>query len=69
MSYHNKNQGSNSRSLVLYQWDSGEIVKNLPLAKAGIIPHGAAETNSTRNHEVVDSIPGLAQQVKDLVLP
>ena len=28
--------------------------------------HGAAEMNLTRNHEVVDSIPGLAQRVKDL---
>ena len=26
-------------------------------------------TNPTRNHEVSGSIPGLAQQVKDLVLP
>ena len=26
-------------------------------------------TNPTRNHEVVGSIPGLAQRVKDLVLP
>ena len=29
---------------------------------------GAAETNLTRNHEVVSSIPGLAQWVKDPVL-
>ena len=30
---------------------------------------GAAETNPTRNHEVVGSIPGLDQWIKDLVLP
>ena len=31
--------------------------------------HGAAETHLSRNHEVVGSIPVLAQWVKDLLLP
>ena len=30
--------------------------------------HGSAEINLTRNHEVVGSIPDLAQWVKDLAL-
>ena len=29
---------------------------------------GTAETNPTRNHEVVGSIPGLVQWIKDLAL-
>ena len=35
----------------------------------GVPLHGAAETNLTKNQEVVGSIPGLDQWVKDLTLP
>ena len=42
----------------------------MPLTKSimGSSHHSTAETNPTRNHKVVGSIPGLDQWVKDLVL-
>ena len=50
----------NQRSYVI-----GFFFKRISL---GSSRHGAAETILTRNHEVVGSIPDLAQGVKDLVL-
>ena len=35
----------------------------------GSSSHGTAETNQTGKHEVAGLIPGLAQWVKNLVLP
>ena len=37
--------------------------------KNGSSHHGAVETTPTRNDEVAGLIPGLAQRVKDPVLP
>ena len=35
----------------------------------GVPCHGAMDRNSTRNHEVSGSIPGLTRWVKDPALP
>ena len=43
-----------------------DVTKNLEM---GSSHDGAAETNLTRNHELVGLILGLAQWVKDLALP
>ena len=48
-----------------------KIIQQLQLANMYIQSshHGSAEKNLTRNHEVVGLIPGLAQCIKDPVLP
>ena len=43
--------------------------KSLKKKSGGGSHRGAKETNLTRSQEVVGSIPGLAQWVRDLVLP
>ena len=44
------------------RWYNKKIETGVPVAAQWL-------TNPTRNHEVVGSIPGLAQWVNDLVLP
>ena len=46
-----------------------QIQINKKWRNMGVGHHGPAETNLTREHEVAVWIPGLAQRVKNLVLP
>ena len=52
-----------------YILSSGRLTDEEKNTKSGSSHHGTAETNLTGNHEVVGSIPGIAQWVKDLALP
>ena len=51
-----------------YNEDDLELVRLEEVKKFGSSHHDAAETNPTRNHEVVGLIPGLAQWVKYLAV-
>ena len=58
-------KGSISVPRLLYKLPQIWLLKTAELWGSG---HGAVETNPTRNHEGVDSIPGLDQWDKDLAL-
>ena len=64
ISYHNKNNLKNSFYCVCMRgcMPIKFIVIGVPVVVQWL-------TNPTRNHEVVGSVPGLAQWVKDPVLP
>ena len=54
------------------RWDIKEFSINYivqKVVKIGSSCCGSVEMDLTRNHEVVGSIPGLVQWVKDLALP
>ena len=64
------------RTLLHYCWECKlvqpriEDCMEVPLKIKNRSSHlGTAETNPTRNHEVVHSLPGRAQWVGDLALP
>ena len=58
-----------TQTVFLFTISSAELFPNsLKTLKTGSSHRGTAESNPTRNHEVLGSIPGPDQWVKDLVL-
>jgi len=64
---HDSNLRRNWNFHLTWEWDFMPFLKVID--ELGVPIVAQCLTNPTKNHEVVGSIPDLAQWVKDLVLP